>query len=69
MIIAASDTNSSYVVGWGSLALINAGLAQSKARSGLLWFVFSLFIGPFATFILVAFVTPPEPPKEKTAKS
>jgi hypothetical protein len=55
-MIAAADSNSGYVVGWGSLALINAGIAQSKARSGLFWFVISLFVGPLATFILVAFV-------------
>jgi len=44
-----------YAVGWGSLALINAGLAQSKNRSGLNWFLLSLLLGPIATFILVAF--------------
>lgn len=27
-----------YYAGWGTLALINAGLAQSKNRSGLNWF-------------------------------
>jgi hypothetical protein len=27
-----------YVVGWGTLALINAGLAQGKNRSGRAWF-------------------------------
>jgi len=27
-----------YVAGWGTLALINAGLAQGKNRSGLAWF-------------------------------
>jgi hypothetical protein len=42
-----------YVVGWGTLALINAGLAQSKNRSGFGWFVASLFLGPIATFIIV----------------
>jgi hypothetical protein len=26
-----------YFVGWGTLSLINAGLAQAKGRSGLLW--------------------------------
>ena len=26
---------SGYAVGWGTLALINAGLAQGKGRSGL----------------------------------
>jgi hypothetical protein len=45
-----------YAVGWGTLALINAGLAQSKDQSGLLWFLISLLLGPVATFILVAFV-------------
>jgi hypothetical protein len=42
-----------YVVGWGTLSLINAGLAQTKNRSGILWFVISLFIGPIATFLIV----------------
>ncbi|MDH5633331.1 MAG: hypothetical protein OEZ10_10120 [Gammaproteobacteria bacterium] len=41
-----------YFVGWGTLALINAVLAQGKNRSGLVWFLVSLFIGPFATLIL-----------------
>jgi len=45
---------SSYAIGWGTLALINAGLAQSKNRSGLSWFVVSLLLGPIATFLLVA---------------
>ena len=44
----------SFVVGWGTLALINAGLAQGKHRSGLNWFLLSLLFGPFATFALVA---------------
>ncbi len=51
-----------YVVGWGTLSLINAGLAQSKNRSGLTWWLFSLFLGPLATFILVALMDRrPEP--------
>jgi hypothetical protein len=45
-----------YVVGWGTLALINAGLAQSKNRSGLNWFLISLLLGPLATLIIVAFL-------------
>ena len=49
-----------YFVGWGSLSLINAGLAQSKGRSGLLWWVASLFFGPVATFLIV--VLDPVPP-------
>ena len=44
-------------VGWGTLALINAGLAQSKHRTGLLWWLISLFLGPFATFLLL--ILPP----------
>lgn len=47
--------NPDYFVGWGTLALINAGLAQTKDRSGLAWFLGSLLLGPVATFILVAF--------------
>lgn len=42
-----------FVVGWGTLALINAGLAQSKNRSGLAWFLASLFLGPLATLLVV----------------
>lgn len=42
-----------YFVGWFTLALINAGLAQSKGRSGLLWWVASLFLGPLATLLIV----------------
>jgi hypothetical protein len=44
---------SPYFVGWGTLALINAGLAQSKNRSGLNWFLISLLLGPLATFFVV----------------
>lgn len=43
-----------YAVGWGTLALINAGIAQSKNKKGLNWFLISLLLGPIATFILVA---------------
>ena len=44
-----------FAVGWGTLALINAGLAQGKNRSGLAWFLLSLLAGPVATFFLVVF--------------
>ncbi len=47
-----------YYAGWGTLALINAGLAQGKHRSGLNWFLLSLLLGPIATFALVAFYDP-----------
>lgn len=42
-----------WVAGWGTLALINAALAQGKNRSGLLWFALSLPFGPLATLLLV----------------
>lgn len=53
-----------YAVGWFTLALINAGLAQSKSRSGGNWFVASLFIGPIATFAIVI-TDPPAASKPK----
>jgi len=43
-----------FFVGWGTLSLINAGLAQGKNRSGLAWWALSLFLGPLATLILIA---------------
>ena len=42
-----------YAVGWFTLSLINAGLAQAKGRSGLNCWLLSLFLGPIATFIIV----------------
>ncbi|WP_199171887.1 hypothetical protein [Sporosarcina sp. P13] len=44
--------NEGYFVGWGTLALINAVLAQGKNRSGLNWFILSIFLGPIATLLL-----------------
>jgi hypothetical protein len=44
-----------YFVGWGTLALLNAGIAQGKNRSGLNWFLLSLLLGPLATLFLVIF--------------
>lgn len=52
-LLAAPAAVSGYVVGWGTLALINAGLAQGKKRSGLAWFLASLLLGPIATFLIV----------------
>ena len=43
-----------YAVGWFTLALINAGLAQSKGRGGLAWWLISLLLGPIATLLIVA---------------
>lgn len=47
------QSTSEYAVGWFTLALINAGLAQSKGRSGLAWWFASLFLGPICTLIIV----------------
>lgn len=51
-----------FVVGWGTLALINATLAQIKNNAkgshgfgGLAWFLISLVIGPLATFWILMF--------------
>lgn len=54
---------SGYAIGWGTLALINAGLAQGKRRSGLLWFILSLAVGPLATFFIVVLPPSNEPPR------
>jgi hypothetical protein len=42
-----------YAVGWFTLSLINAGLAQTKDRSGLGWWFASLLFGPVCTFLIV----------------
>ena len=42
-----------FFVGWGTLSLINAGLAQAKGRSGFMWWLASLLLGPIATFLIV----------------
>jgi hypothetical protein len=47
------DERTNFFVGWGTLALINAGLAQGKGRSGLVWCLLSLLLGPIATFLIV----------------
>ena len=66
----SSDTR--FAAGWRTLSLVNAGLAQGKSRSGLLWFIFSLLLGPLATFLIV--VLPPvddtpRPPARSSWKS
>ena len=52
-LCGSRDVKPDYFVGWGTLALINAGLAQAKGRSGLGWFLASLLLGPVATFLIV----------------
>ena len=54
---------SEFFVGWGTLALINTGLAQSEHRSGLAWFFASIFLGPLATLVLVLLEKLPAPPQ------
>lgn len=54
-LIALLKEKSPFYVGWGTLALVNAGLAQGKNRSGVNWFILSLLLGPIATLVLVAF--------------
>jgi hypothetical protein len=57
------DVTRGYAVGWGTLALLNAGLAQAKGHSRLIWFLLSLVLGPIATLVLVVFMgmKPPAP--------
>jgi hypothetical protein len=47
-----------YSIGWFTLALINAGLAQAKNRSGLNWWLISVLLGPLATFLIVVLDRP-----------
>lgn len=49
----AAQAATGFVVGWGTLTLINAGLAQGKGRSGLNWFLLSWLLGPIATLLIV----------------
>ena len=42
-----------HAIGWGTLALLNAGLARCMNRDGLVWFSLSIFVGPIATLGLV----------------
>ncbi|HNQ87530.1 MAG TPA: hypothetical protein PKM73_02720 [Verrucomicrobiota bacterium] len=51
--IELGTASAPYAVGWFTLALINAGLAQGKGRSGLAWWALSLFLGPVATLLVV----------------
>jgi biotin transporter BioY len=42
-----------YYVGWFTLALIIAGIAQGKNRDGLGWFFLGILFGPLGLFFLV----------------
>jgi hypothetical protein len=58
MILAEALINTEWYAGWGTLALVNAGLAQGKHRRGLAWFFVSLLLGPVATLILLTLDDP-----------
>jgi hypothetical protein len=51
--VAVNLVEAPWFAGWGTLALVNAGLAQGKNRSGLAWFLASLITGPLATLLIV----------------
>jgi len=52
-LIQTENITAQYAVGWFTLALINAGLAQGKGRSGFGWWLGSLLFGPAATLFIV----------------
>jgi len=54
------DIRHEWFAGWGTLALVNAGLAQAKHRSGLVWFLLSVLLGPIATLCIVVMEDPRE---------
>jgi hypothetical protein len=58
-----------YAIGWGTLALINAGLAQGKRRSGLGWFMASLLLGPLATLLIVLLDPAPLPASSEASRA
>ena len=61
-----NDQYVTFSAAWFTLSLINAGLAQGKGRSGLTWWLVSVFTGPFATLLIVAWpaIQPGEPAPE-----
>jgi len=65
------DQYVSFSAAWFTLSLINAGLAQGKGRRGFQWWLGSLFLGPFATLLIVAWpaVQPSEPAPEVMSRT
>ena len=51
--MTALQNTGEYAVGWFTLSLDNSGLAQTKGRSGLGWWLASLFFGPICTLLIV----------------
>jgi hypothetical protein len=52
-VVLGHQFSGQFFVGWGTLALLVAGVAQGKGHSGLLWFMLALFLGPIALLILL----------------
>ena len=52
------DPNLPWYAGRGTLALVNAGLAQSKNRSAIVRFLASLLLGPIAALPIVVLARP-----------
>ena len=50
---------------WLALALCTAGLAESKGRGRLTWFLLGLLLGPLATMLVVVWARP-EPKGERS---
>jgi len=42
-----------YYVGWFTLAMIIAGIAQGKNRRGIVWFLLGLLLGPITLAVLL----------------
>ena len=42
-----------FAVGWFTLSLVTAGIAQGKNRSGLGWWLLGVILGPLALLILL----------------
>jgi hypothetical protein len=65
MFLLADSTEHVYAVGWATLSLIGAGIAQGKNRSGPGWFFATALLGPIGIFLLVTLA--PKLPAAETA--
>jgi hypothetical protein len=50
-----------YFVGWFTLSMVIAGIAQGKNRSGLGWWLLGVILGPLALLILLILDRKPLP--------
>lgn len=55
--VAALSTTVSAM--WLTVALLAAGFARSRNRSGWFWFLLTMFLGPISAFLLVVWPTLP----------